>query len=78
MSTGRIQAHQFQTPGTSTSGGGGDNGDFNALMMTMELEFTRPQVGQVLVQNGKRAWSEEDADWGVDIARVYGWAKVCD
>ena len=27
-------------------------------MMTMELEFTRPQVGQVLVQNGKH----EDVD----------------
>ncbi|CAL6296864.1 unnamed protein product [Bathycoccus prasinos] len=60
VSTGdEIQAHQFQTPGTSTSGGNdGENGDFNALMMTMELEFTRPQVGQVLVQNGKH----EDVD----------------
>ena len=59
MSTGdEIQAHQFQTPGTSTSNGGNDGGDFNALMMTMELEFTRPQVGQVLVQNGKH----EDVD----------------
>ena len=60
MSTGdEIQAHQFQTPkSTSTSNGGNDGGDFNALMMTMELEFTRPQVGQVLVQNGKH----EDVD----------------
>ena len=31
-------------------------------MMTMELEFTRPQVGQVLVQNGKHEdVDEEDA-----------------
>ena len=60
MSTGdEIQAHQFQTPkSTSTNNGGNDGGDFNALMMTMELEFTRPQVGQVLVQNGKH----EDVD----------------
>ena len=29
------------------------SGDFKALMMTVELEFTRPQVGQMLLQNGK-------------------------
>lgn len=58
VSTGdEIQAHQFQTPGT-TGGEGNGGGDFNALMMTMELEFTRPQVGQMLVQNGKH----EDVD----------------
>lgn len=49
VSTGdEIRCHPYQLP----------SGDFNALMMTMELEFTRPQVGQMLVQNGKH----EDVD----------------
>ena len=44
VSTGDdIECQDFRVP----------SGDFKALMMTVELEFTRPQVGQMLLQNGK-------------------------